>query len=149
MSKLLFILILITGSNLVQAQSNVLVLVGPKLNFNISKTEKRFSGGLEVSTWSGNDEDGLSGAAFGVEFERDRLRIYADLQTGYILGISAGPVVEISRENTKLGFQGSLWGVFLIGGELKYRRINSTNYFAPGFLLKIPVVDHSILNKLG
>jgi len=148
MSKLLFILILITGSNLVQAQSNVLVLVGPKLNFNISKTEKRFSGGLEVSTWSGNDEDGLSGAAFGVEFERDRLRIYADLQTGYILGISAGPVVEISHENTKLGFQGSLWGVFLIGGELKYRRINSTNYFAPGFLLKIPVLDRNLLDSM-
>jgi hypothetical protein len=145
MKKLLFILLFITASN-VQAQSNVLVLIGPKFNFNISKTEKRFSGGLEFSTWSGNVKDGLSGTAFGVEFEKDRLRIYADLQTGYILGISAGPVVEISREKTKLGFQGSLWGVLLVGGELKYRRINSTNYFAPGFLLKIPLGDSKLMN---
>ena len=36
MKKLLFILLFITASN-VQAQSNVLVLIGPKFNFNISK----------------------------------------------------------------------------------------------------------------
>jgi hypothetical protein len=145
MSKLLFLLLLVTANNLF-AQSNTMVLVGPKLNINISKTDRCLSGGLEVSTWSGSMKDGLGGTAFGFEFEKGRFRVYADLQAGYIIGFSVGPVVEISSEKTKLGFQGSMWGVLLLGGELKYRRINSTNYFAPGFLLKIPVYDNGVLD---
>ena len=139
MKKVLFILLFITGN--LQAQM-ITYWAGPKINFNISKTDdkvgNRISGGLEVSlwTWGVGMPKGLD---FGFEVEKDRVRIYADIQAGMLLGLSMGPVIEIANKRANLGFQTALWGAALIGAEVKYRRIDSKNYFAPGFMFKLPL----------
>jgi len=150
MKKILFILLFITGNLQAQTQcyfcqSKLSFFAGPKINFNISKTDdkvsNRISGGFEVSVWAWGD--GMpKGLDFGFEVERDRVRIYADVQAGMLLGLSMGPVVEISKTGPSLGFQTALWGVAFIGGEAKYRRINSKDYFAPGMMVKLPLTQN-------
>jgi hypothetical protein len=148
MKKLLFILLFITGNLQAQTHSylgqpSLTYLAGPKINFNISKTEdkvsNRISGGFEVSVWAWGGDGMPKGADFGFEVEKDRVRIYADIQAGMLLGLAVGPVVEIANKRANLGFQTALWGTVFIGGEAKYRRINSKNYFAPGFMFKLPL----------
>jgi len=144
MKKLLFILLFITGNLQAQYYSGQYLTywAGPKINFNISKTDdkvgNRISVGLEVSVWEwGNGMP--KGLDFGFEVEKDRVRIYADIQAGMLLGLAVGPVVEFSNTGPNLGFQTALWGVVFGGIEAKYRRINSKNYFAPGFMIKLPL----------
>lgn len=141
MKNTLVLFLLVLGFNL-QAQFDKFILfVGPKFNFNLGNGEHHFSGGLEVSAWTlSNVNLPPYGADFGFEFEKEKCRIYTELQTGALLGLSAGPVLELTREEKKLGFQGSLWGAFFLGADMRYRRINSTNYFAPGFFFKVPVL---------
>lgn len=140
MKKVLFILLFITGN--LQAQM-ITYWAGPKINFNISKTDdkvgNRISGGFEVSVWAWGGDGMPKGADFGFEVERDKVRIYADIQAGMLLGLSMGPVIEIANKRANLGFQTALWGAALIGAEVKYRRIDSKNYFAPGFMIKLPL----------
>lgn len=64
-----------------------------------------------------------------------------------LLGLSMEPVIEFSNTGPNLGFQTALWGAVFIGGEAKYRRINSKNYFAPGFMFKLPI--HTINGGSG
>ena len=66
--------------------SNLLVLVGPKFNFNFGNGQHRFSGGLEASAWTFSNSGPPFGADFGFEFERDRCGIYSEIQAGAILG---------------------------------------------------------------
>lgn len=139
-SSLLFFLLVI-GFNLQAQISNAFILVGPKFNFNIGNGEHRFSGGLEASAWTFNNSQIPFGVDFGFEFERDRCRIYAELQTGALLGLSAGPVIELTRETQAIGFQSSVWAALFLGTDMRYRRINATNYFAPGFFFKVPVLN--------
>jgi hypothetical protein len=140
--KIIFIIILTFFSFQLKAQfSNLIVFVGPKFNFNFGNGQHRFSGGLEASAWTFNNENIPFGADFGFEFERDRCRIYSELQAGAILGLSAGPVLELTRDTQTLGFQGSVWGAIFLGLDMRYRRINATNYFAPGIFFKAPVLE--------
>jgi hypothetical protein len=140
--KSVVIIILMLFSLQLKAQfSDYIVLVGPKFNFNFGNGQHRFSGGLEVSAWTFNNESIPFGADFGFEFERDRCRIYSELQAGMILGLSAGPVLELTRETKTLGFQGSAWAAIFLAVDMRYRRINATNYFAPGIFFKYPVLE--------
>jgi hypothetical protein len=140
--KSVVIIILMLFSLQLKAQfSDYIVLVGPKFNFNFGNGQHRFSGGLEVSAWTFNNESIPFGADFGFEFERDRCRIYSELQAGMILGLSAGPVLELTRETKTLGFQGSAWAAIFLAVDMRYRRINATNYFAPGIFFKYPVFE--------
>ena len=152
MKKLLFILLFITGNLQTQSyfgQSDLAFFAGPKININILKSEdkvsRRISGGFEISAWV--SERGIPrGLDFGFEIERDRVRIYADIQAGMLLGLAIGPVIEITNKRADFGFQAALWGVFMFGGEAKFRRVNSKDYFAPGFMFKVPSV--SFLNSI-
>jgi hypothetical protein len=140
--KSVVIIILMLFSLQLKAQfSDYIVLVGPKFNFNFGNGQHRFSGGLEVSAWTFNNESIPFGADFGFEFERDRCRIYSELQAGMILGLSAGPVLELTRDTQTLGFQGSAWTAIFLAVDMRYRRINATNYFAPGIFFKYPVFE--------
>ena len=127
----------------VVAQTNeYIIMVGPKFNFNFGNNDHRFSGGLEVSAWTFGNLPLPFGADAGIDFERDRIRLYSELQTGMLVGVSAGPVIEFTREGHAVGFQGSGWAAFFLGTDLRYRRINKTNYFAPGVFFKVPVVNN-------
>ena len=138
--KSVVIIILMLFSLQLKAQfSDFLVFVGPKFNFNFGNGQHRFSGGLEASVWTYNNNSIPFGADFGFEVERDNVRIYADIQAGMLLGLSMGPVIEIANKRANLGFQTALWGAAFIGAEVKYRRIDSKNYFAPGFMIKLPL----------
>ena len=140
--KSVVIIILMLFSLQLKAQfSDFLVFVGPKFNFNFGNSQHRFSGGLEASVWTYNNNSIPFGADFGFEFERDRCRIYSELQAGAILGVSAGPVLELTKETHAIGFQGSAWAAIFLGVDMRYRRINATNYFAPGIFFKYPVLE--------
>ena len=139
--KSIVIIILMLFSLQLKAQfSDFIVLVGPKFNFNFGNSQHRFSGGLEVSAWTFSNTNIPFGADFGFEFERDRCRIYSEIQAGAFLGLSAGPVLELTRDTHTLGFQGSAWAAIFLGVDMRYRRINATNYFAPGIFFKVPVL---------
>ena len=145
--KSIVIIILTFFSFQLKAQvSNLIVFVGPKFNFNFGNGQHRFSGGLEASAWTYNNNSIPFGADFGFEFERDRCRIYSELQAGAILGVSAGPVLELTRETKTLGFQGSAWAAIFLGVDMRYRRINATNYFSPGIFFKYPVLEKGNFN---
>ena len=140
--KSIVIIILTFFSFQLKAQvSNLIVFVGPKFNFNFGNGQHRFSGGLEASAWTFSNTSIPFGADFGFEFERDRCRIYSEIQAGAILGLSAGPVLELTRDTQTLGFQGSAWAAIFLGVDMRYRRINATNYFAPGIFFKVPVIE--------
>ena len=140
--KSVVIIVLMLFSLQLKAQfSDFLVFVGPKFNFNFGNGQHRFSGGLEASVWTYNNNSIPFGADFGFEFERDRCRIYSELQAGAILGVSAGPVLELTKETHAIGFQGSAWAAIFLGVDMRYRRINATNYFAPGIFFKYPVLE--------
>ena len=140
--KSIVIIILTFFSFQIKAQvSNLIVFVGPKFNFNFGNGQHRFSGGLEASAWTFSNTSIPFGADFGFEFERDRCRIYSEIQAGAILGLSAGPVLELTRDTQTLGFQGSAWAAIFLGVDMRYRRINATNYFAPGIFFKVPVLE--------
>ncbi len=127
----------------VNAQTNeYLILVGPKVNFNFSKTGHRFSGGIEVSAWTMGNLPLPVGADAGVDFERDRIRLYGEVQTGSFIGVSAGPVLEFTKEGHAVGFQSSIWSAFIIGTDFRYRRINNANYYSPGVFIKVPVMNN-------
>ena len=145
--KSVVIIILMLFSLQLKAQiSDFLVFVGPKFNFNFGNGQHRFSGGLEASVWTYNNNSIPFGADFGFEFERDRCRIYSELQAGAILGVSAGPVLELTKETHAIGFQGSAWAAIFLGVDMRYRRINATNYFAPGIFFKYPVLEKGNFN---
>ena len=145
--KSVVIIILMLFSLQLKAQfSDFLVFVGPKFNFNFGNSQHRFSGGLEASVWTYNNNSIPFGADFGFEFERDRCRIYSELQAGAILGVSAGPVLELTKETHAIGFQGSAWAAIFLGVDMRYRRINATNYFAPGIFFKYPVLEKGNFN---
>ena len=140
--KSIVIIILMLFSLQLKAQfSNLLVFVGPKFNFNFGNGQHRFSGGLEASAWTFSNTSIPFGADFGLEFERERCRIYSELQAGAILGVSVGPVLELTKETHAIGFQGSAWAAIFLGVDMRYRRINATNYFAPGIFFKYPVLE--------
>lgn len=140
--KSVVIIVLMLFSLQLKAQfSDFLVFVGPKFNFNFGNGQHRFSGGLEASAWTFSNNSIPFGADFGFEFERDRLRVYSELQAGALLGLSAGPVLEFTRESHAIGFQGSAWAALFLGVDMRYRRINATNYFAPGIFFKVPVFN--------
>jgi hypothetical protein len=140
--KSVVIIILMLFSLQLKAQfSDYLVFIGPKFNFNFGNGQHRFSGGLEASAWTYNNNSIPFGADFGFEFERDRCRIYSELQAGAILGVSAGPVLELTKETHVIGFQGSAWAAIFLGVDMRYRRINATNYFAPGIFFKYPILE--------
>ena len=142
MKNTLLLFLLIVGFNLQAQITKAIFFVGPKFNFNFGNGEHHFSGGLEVSAWTlSNANLPPYGADFGFEFEREKCRIYAELQTGALLGLSAGPVLELTRESQAIGFQSSVWAAFFLGTDMRYRRINYTNYFAPGFFFKVPVLQ--------
>ncbi len=137
--KILFFLFL---SNLIFSQSklNPFFFVGPMIHYNINAEKNKFSYALEGSAWIVNQNFPIPPSIdFGIEFERKKIRVYSELQSGSLLGLSVGPVIEFSEKDPVFGFQTSIWASLLLGADFRYRRINKTNFYSPGMFFKIPI----------
>lgn len=135
MKKILLLSMLNFGSCFSQS----IWTAGPMLHFNFGGPKMKVSFGLEVAYW--NFAHFPYSIDFCTEFEKQRIRLYSELQTGVgIAGVSAGPVMEIQTDKpaVKLGFQSSIWGNYFFGIDLRYRYIDKTSFFSPGTYLKIP-----------
>jgi hypothetical protein len=140
--KKIFFLFLLSFSLLSKAQVNTTptYLVGPMLHFNFGNGENHFSFGLEGSAWLLDSNFPIPPSIdFGFEYEKGKFRVYSEFQTGALIGLSAGPVIEFSDEDPRFGFQSSVWASFLAGVDFRYRRMNGGNYFAPGLFFKLPL----------
>ena len=116
-------------------------MLGPMVHFNIGGEKIKASYSLELSYW--NYEHFPYSVDFGLEFEKKKIRLYSEAQTGIaVTGIAFGPIIEYQTENKKfkLGTQGSLWVNYFAGANLRFRKIDGTLYFSPGTYFKLPLV---------
>lgn len=130
--------------------------IGPMLHWNFSRGDFRFASyGLEAAWWSYSyGGEGLLGGpaplieefdrpgyglAAGFDAGRGSCRWYVEPEIGWGLGgFSLGPVVELpySGVATRWGIQGSAWANFILGADLRYRRLGGEGYLAPGAYAK-------------
>lgn len=114
-------------------QAQHVFTAGPMLHYNFGGGSKgHFSFGLEVAYW--NVYELPYGVDFGVDFEKDRFRIYSEAQTGlYFGGVSAGSFLEFPKgEAPRLGLQSSLWVNAIIGLDIRARFSRAETRIAPG-----------------
>jgi hypothetical protein len=80
------------------------------------------------------------GADAAVEYQKGKLRIYTEAQTGIgIAGISAGPFIEFAKATpVKAGLQITGWMNYYIGADLRVRIYNGPDIFAAGIYAKVP-----------
>jgi hypothetical protein len=125
--------------------------VGPMLHLNFGKNDWLFSFGFEAAFWVCRGNKPPYSIDIGCEFVRNGFRFYTELQAFLLnlfsgsedytfLGISAGPVLEIAEDyKVNIGYQGSIWGCFFAGADLRYRRMDGYDYFCPGVFGKMPI----------
>jgi hypothetical protein len=144
----MLLFLLISNFSFAQTDLSPVFFVGPMFHYNIGGENNRFSFSLEGSAWVTNSNLPLPPSVnLGIEFERKKVRVYSELQTGALLGLSLGPVIEFSENDPMFGFQSSIWAAFFTGFDMRYRRINKTNIYAPGFFIKAPILFDNL--KLG
>lgn len=137
MKKIKFILLLTLFFAIPIAKSQTIWTAGPMIHVNIGDDKLRMSYGFEFAYWSFTHFP--YSVDFSAEFERKRIRLYSELQTGVgVAGISAGPVLEFQTDEaaTKLGFQGSIWGNYFLGFDARFRFIDGKAFFCPGVYVK-------------
>lgn len=114
--------------------------VGPMLHINFGDQKVKASFSVEAAYWNVYFIPYSLDA--GIEFEKQKIRIYSEFQTGIVvLGGSIGPVLEFNtkEQNFKGGVQASVWANYVLGVNLRYRKIGGKEYFAPGIYGKLPV----------
>jgi hypothetical protein len=122
------------------SQKQEVYMLGPMLHFNINDKKLHTSFGVELSYWNYNHFPySVDGA---LEFEKKKVRLYSEFQTGIgILGFSLGPVLEFNgnTHHVKLGTQGSLWANYIGGFDMRLRLIDKQSWLCPGIYFKIPL----------
>lgn len=122
--------------------------IGPMIHVNFGDGRRVVSYAVEAALWNFPGKSGQAGPSgagigwsFGWEWEPEGYRIYTEPQIGVVAaGASLGPVLQVrEKEGVSFGWQGSLWVNALLGADMRYRRIGSERWFAPGGYLKIPV----------
>jgi hypothetical protein len=138
-----YLVIIIAGIILcpnLKAQKQEVWMVGPMLHFNFGNKEIHTSFGIELSYWNyDNFPYSFNGA---LEFEKKKIRLYGEAQCGIaVAGLSMGPVMEFRTDEgkLKLGLQGSVWGNYFLGFDLRYRYISGGSVISPGVYVKLPV----------
>ena len=129
-------LLLLTLSHAFPCQS--VWTAGPMLHFNIGGGKSKTSFGIEVAYW--NFSHFPYSYDFCTEFEKKRIRLYSEFQTGIaVAGISAGPVIEFQTDSSKvkLGFQTSVWANYYLGVDIRTRFIGGKAFFCPGSYVKV------------
>lgn len=133
------------------------ITAGPMLHWNFGNGPSALSIGLEAAYWDyppgdqvfsdgptvpGDGEIGY-GVDLGVEWEKNKLRIYAEPQLGMaVAGVSMGPVLEWNKEIQAFDFgaQGSIWAnPIFAGADLRGRIIGGRKYLVPGLSAKLPI----------
>ncbi|MBI2967569.1 MAG: hypothetical protein HYY40_07125 [Bacteroidetes bacterium] len=120
-------------------QSNQAWMFGPMLHVNFGGGKIKPSFALEVSWW--NYHGFPYSFDFAIELEKQKLRFYAEGQTGIgLAGLSAGPLVEYNSGDKTFsgGFQGSLWANYFFGIDVRMRGSGGQFFFCPGAYLKLP-----------
>ena len=116
--------------------------IGPMLHINFGGERTNVSYAIECAYW--NLKHFFYGVDGGIEFGGKRIRIYSEMQTGFLLaGLSAGPLLEINTNEgtTHLGFQSTVWANFFLGLDYRFRYVDKTKYNCVGFYLKVPIAD--------
>lgn len=122
--------------------------IGPMIHLNFGGEKMKFSYSIESAYW--NYENFPYSIDAGLEFESGRFRVYSEFQTGIgLAGVSFGPVFELNNNKTRshFGFQGSIWGNYFLGFDVRLRRIEQTTYKSPGAYFKLPFVPGSNNNS--
>ena len=136
--KILIVLALLCGFS-ITSKSQIVYTIGPMIHLNFGGEHLKVSYAVECSYWNlKNIYYGIDG---GIEFEKNAIRLYSELQTGFgLAGISAGPVLELNTIKSKfyLGFQSTIWANFFVGIDYRKRWINSMNYNCAGLYFKFP-----------
>jgi hypothetical protein len=143
----IIISILITTILFIQELSSQFVFVGPMVHWRFGSTvEKQIDYGLEASFW---EDDVQVGVDLGVDFSKNKFRVYSELEPSLIIiGLSGGMVVEFSKnEMSKLGFQGSVWAACFAGVDYRFRILNGENIRMFGLFAKAPVQFHPHFNS--
>ena len=123
----------------VQLQAQHVYTAGPMLHYNFGGgTKGHFSFGLEVAYW--NVYKFPYGVDVGIDFEKNRFRLYSEAQTGfYFGGLSAGSFLEFPKnEDPRLGLQASLWANVFVGLDIRARFSRKETRIAPGLYVKYP-----------
>ena len=112
--------------------------IGPMLHFGIGGEKKNNSFSIEAAYW--NIYSFIYSVDFGLEFERNRVRLYSEAQTGIgVTGISLGPVVEFNKGgHPRLGVQGSCWLNYFVGFDYRVRYIGKEKLHYTGIYAKLP-----------
>lgn len=140
MKKIFSLLTFLLLSNAAFSQ---MLLVGPTIHYNIGGGLKNISWGIECSYWQWDDlplEYMLPvGLDIGFEFQKSKKRVYSEIQTGSVLGASCGYAYEWGENYHAGGIQASIWAAIFVGIELRYRRVDKSDIFAPGVFAKYPI----------
>lgn len=125
---------------ILNAQDQKVWMFGPMIHFNFGSEKMHVSYGVELSYWNYDRFPySFDGA---VEFEKQKVRVYTEAQTGIgFVGLSVGPVMEYRKTENKiaLGAQCSAWGNYFGGIDLRLRVLEEGIVFSPGLYLKLPV----------
>jgi hypothetical protein len=116
--------------------------IGPMLHYNFGGGKKTTSFAIEAAYW--NIYKFPYGLDFGIEFDKQKVRLYSEVQTGIgITGVALGPVVEFNsaEHHTRLGVQGSVWANYFLGFDYRFRTIDNQTFHAPGIYGKLPVAQ--------
>jgi hypothetical protein len=110
------------------------------VHYNFGGDKRTTSFAIEAAYWNVKKFPYSFDAA--IEFDRGKLRLYSEIQTGIgVAGIAVGPVVEFNKIDhyVKLGVQGSLWANYFLGFDYRLRYINDNKYHAIGTYGKLPI----------
>ena len=112
--------------------------IGPMLHFNFGGEKPRTTFSIETAYW--NIDAFPYSVDFAVEFGRNKVFIYSEVQTGIgITGVSFGPVVQLSSKyGSHIGVQGSCWANYILGFDYRIRFIDHQKLNYIGSYIKVP-----------
>jgi hypothetical protein len=119
--------------------------IGPMLHFSLGGEKRSTTFSIEGAYWNINKF--IYSVDFAVEFERGKMRLYSEAQTGLgVTGLSLGPVVEFNfRESkTRLGVQGSCWINYIFGVDYRMRFIDGKKLHYAGAYFKLPMATSGL-----
>ena len=131
-------------------EHEIIWTIGPMFHYNFGGEKRTTSFGIEAAYWDVTHFP--YGVDAAIEFDRNRIRLYSEAQTGVgLVGISLGPVVEFNTKAAKvhLGVQGSGWANYFLGVDYRFRYIDKTKYHCVGLYAKIPFATSGIDSSSG
>jgi hypothetical protein len=123
--------------------------IGPMLHYNFGGEKRTTSFAIEAAYWDVRKFP--YGFDFAIEFDKAKVRLYSEAQTGIgVAGIAIGPVVEFNTKehHTRVGLQGSVWANYFLGFDYRFRTIDKEKFHAFGIYGKLPIA-HSGFDEDG